>query len=361
MIVTMLTPRYHPDIGGVEKHVKKISERLSKKGHKVIILTSKSDLTTCSKEIVGSVEIYRIRKNIFLKYIDLIRYMNIIRKSDIIHCHDFSTFIFWYIPYLLIFPKKPVYITFHGYEGKIPIPRVTKLLRKITEKLTYGNICVGKYIQKWYDTTPNFITYGGVDYKKINTSPNHKKKHQAVFVGRLETDTGILTYIEALRILKEKYGSEIELHICGDGTLKDHISKTIAKYGINAILHGLIRNPETHYNKARYAFVSGYLAILEAMSSGCIVCSVYENNLKKDYLYSLSIPKSAMIIARSPDELADKLIECINNPKDVKKRSSLGQQYAKKQTWEKVVDKYILLWRSHHGKQKDIAYNNFEK
>ena len=45
MKVLFLTRSYFPNIGGVEKHVEKITEILMKKGHEVIILTEKPSMS----------------------------------------------------------------------------------------------------------------------------------------------------------------------------------------------------------------------------------------------------------------------------------------------------------------------------
>jgi len=89
-----------------------------------------------------------------------------------------------------IFPKKFL-TTFHGYEGN-KIPNVkAKIMHKLAEKLSKGNICVGDFLQKWYGTKPTFVTYGAIDKKDINTKSKDVKKNSVIFLGRLEEETGI--------------------------------------------------------------------------------------------------------------------------------------------------------------------------
>ena len=41
MKIAMIAPHYYPHVGGVEKHVVRVSEELSKNGHEIIIITIK--------------------------------------------------------------------------------------------------------------------------------------------------------------------------------------------------------------------------------------------------------------------------------------------------------------------------------
>jgi glycosyltransferase involved in cell wall biosynthesis len=146
MKILFLTRSRWPQIGGVEKHVQKVSESLVKKGHKVRVVSE--------KEI----------KFPNIKYIGLIfiwgwlwSHRKIIQEADIVHCHD--VFI-WYLPFRFTFPSKPVFTTFHGWEGYWPIPYKNILLKKIASNFSWGSIAVGKYIEKYYGIQTNKIIYG---------------------------------------------------------------------------------------------------------------------------------------------------------------------------------------------------------
>jgi len=71
----------------------------------------------------------------------------LIQEADIVHCHDVF---FWYLPFRFLYPKKKVFTTFHGWEGIFPPKWQAKVIRNISEKLSFGNICVGDFIRKWY-------------------------------------------------------------------------------------------------------------------------------------------------------------------------------------------------------------------
>ncbi|MDO8659724.1 MAG: glycosyltransferase, partial [Candidatus Parcubacteria bacterium] len=163
MKVLFLTRLFYPHIGGVEKHVLEISKILIKKGYKVIVVAEKHQDNLRNKEEFNGITIYRIDvgNNQWFKKFKIwwwfIKHIGFLKKADIIHCHDVF---FWYLPFRFLFLKKPVYTTFHGYES-YPISKRAIFVRKISEILSWGNICIGDYIKKWYGTKPTYISYGG--------------------------------------------------------------------------------------------------------------------------------------------------------------------------------------------------------
>ncbi|MBU3978279.1 glycosyltransferase [Patescibacteria group bacterium] len=182
MIILFLARLFYPHIGGVEKHVLEVSKRLVTKGHKVIVITEEfSNLhhsiidvipakAGIQKENIRSpwipdqvrndkingIEVIRMpvgHEDSFKKFRiwkNLWKIRKVIKDADIIHCHDVF---FWYMPFRLLYPRKPVYTTFHGYES-YPITKKAIFTRKISEKLSSGNICIGDFIKKWYGTKP---------------------------------------------------------------------------------------------------------------------------------------------------------------------------------------------------------------
>jgi glycosyltransferase involved in cell wall biosynthesis len=202
MKVVFLARRFYPEIGGVEKHVLEISKRLIKQGHKVTVITelekntnvlnkhSSSESARLTGKVAG-IEILRIdtgKHDWFKKFRiwkEMWRLKKHLKAADVIHCHDVF---FWYLPFRFLFPTKKVFTTFHGYEGN-SIPGIkAKLMHKLAEKLSGGNICVGDFLKKWYGTIPTFVTYGAVDAVNKNSKIQKSttfKKGSIIFLGRL--------------------------------------------------------------------------------------------------------------------------------------------------------------------------------
>src|SRR5207237_10432020 len=93
------------------------------------------------------------------------RFRSLIQEADVVHCHDVF---FWYLPFRFLYPQNSVYTTFHGYES-YPIRKGAIWMRIISEKLSWGNICFGDFITKWYVTEPTVVSFAAVDIPKKDT------------------------------------------------------------------------------------------------------------------------------------------------------------------------------------------------
>ncbi|PIS14325.1 hypothetical protein COT64_03255 [Candidatus Shapirobacteria bacterium CG09_land_8_20_14_0_10_39_12] len=349
MKILFLTRKFWPSIGGVEKHTLEVSKILTKMGHSVKVIAEAD--SNFKFEILNFKSIFKYQNiTIFkipittgekLKKFQIWSWLGknrgLLKDSDIIHCHDVF---FWYLPFRFLFPKKKVFITFHGWEGKFPPALKAKLVRKISEKLAFGNICVGDFIKKWYGTKPDFVTYGGanlIQNSKFKIQ-NYNLKLKILFIGRLEEDTGLPVYLKALAILKNS-GFKVSVEFAGDGGLR----KEAEKYG--RVL-GFVGDLGNYIQNSDFIFTSGYLAILEAMIRKKLIFSVYDNPLKEDYLKLAPFSKW-IIIESSPEQLAQKISYYFESPKEEKEMTEKAFDWAKEQSWKKVSEIYINLWQKY--------------
>lgn len=159
MKILFLCRLYSPHVGGVEKHVQKISEALKKK-HDIKIITEKHDPALKDFEIVEGLEVYRLPPgDKWQTWHWMSSHRDLLDWSDIIHVHDVY---YWILPYRILHPIKKTFITFHGYEGNNP-PGLKQLFwHKVGEWLSRGNICIGDFHKKWYHVTPDVVSYGAV-------------------------------------------------------------------------------------------------------------------------------------------------------------------------------------------------------
>lgn len=324
----------------MEKHVLKVSKIFLRKGHQVAVICEQHEKSLKALESYEGISIYRIpinSHNWFKKFTIwkwILSNNKLIAQADIIHCHDVF---FWYLPFKLLYPFKKVYTTFHGYES-FPVSQKAIIVRKFSEWLSNGNICIGDFIYKWYGTKPTYVSYGGIN--RIQNSEfriqNFKNKNSALFIGRLDEQTGIKMYADAVKIIKDKI-PEFEFVVIGDGEFGKQLSKNVKVLGSKS-------NPEEYFQKYHFAFVSRYLSILEAMIAKRLVFAVYNNAIKKDYLFMSPFSKF-IVTANSPQELAKKVAYFFKNPHEKKKLIDAGFHWAKNQTWEKVAELYFKLWQ----------------
>jgi len=331
MRILFLTRLFWPHVGGVEKHVEGLSLSLRKKKHRVTILTEKFDKNLKEAEFVNGVKIVRFSYpkikylGLFYIWFWLLANKNLIDDSDVIHIHD--VFI-WYLPFRFLYPAKPVYVTFHGYEH-YPLRLHYKLIRKLSEILSWGNICIGSFIGKWYGVRPSFISYGAVDtnlFKPTETKP----LYDAIYWGRLDEQSGFLNYLE---LIKRK---KLKVLILGDGIYKERVA------GL-AEVRGFVKGPHKYISMGRYAFVSRYLAIMEAFAAKRLVFANYDNPLKRDYLKMTPFLKW-MIIEKSPRKLAEKIEYYSKRQDKANELIESAHNWVKTQTWEKLAGQYIKLW-----------------
>lgn len=131
-------------------------------------------------------------------------------------------------------------------------------------------------------------------------------KKKAIFIGRTSADTGFSTYQQ----LAKKFNLTLDVF-----TNRPNAAELFPNYD--------------------FAFVSRYLAILEALAAGVPVFAHYNNQIKYDYLALAPFAKFIKIF-KEPGEVNLNL-----QGLDLKS----AQRWAKSQTWSKLASQYEGLWQ----------------
>lgn len=330
MRILMITHYFYPRIGGVEKVIMELVENLPE--HTISIITEKHESNLKDIEKFNSwTKVYRFqyphKKYIGLIYIWKWIFNNrkLIKESDIIHIHDVFV---WYLPFRFLYFSKPVYTTFHGWEGKLPIPITSLIQKRIAFLFSKKVIIVGKYLEKYYKLKADVITYNGTNIDKKQTQ---KIPDSFVYVGRLSDDTGLDLILTAI-----SNSNNIKIEFLGDGELRNKCSQ----YGR---VRGFVERPSDFLSKAEYCFAGGYLTILEAFAHKCLVFVCYQNSLKEDYFKNSPFSKY-MIIAESPEELIRKIKFYQTHKNQKIKKIEAAYRWVQDQTWENLTKQYKKLW-----------------
>lgn len=355
MTIVFFCRRFYPQIGGVEKHVQEIGKRLVKKGHKIIVITelekntndkNQQSNTNSAKRTgkVDGIDIYRInpgKDNWFKKFRiwkELWGLKKLIFSADVVHCHDVF---FWYLPFRFLRPTKKVYTTFHGYEGNYIPTKKAILMHKISEKLSYGNICIGGFFEKWYGTKATYVSYGATEIPNTKEQ-NVSDKNLIVFLGRLEEETGIMEYLKAFNKLTKEY-KQLKLNVLGDGSLMDVAVDYVKENRLPVKFKGFIQKTTFDLERSSFVFVSRYLGILESMASKKYVLSVYNNKIKEDYLKMTPFAKY-IAISKNADEIYSDMKAILTDQSKVNIKVENAYDWVKDKTWDNLVKMYLKLW-----------------
>ena len=351
--ILMLSQYFYPHLGGVEKHVFHTAAALQDKGYEVKIVAGRHrgrqpSLPAVVKHKLSELEVVHIRYprlkflGLLLIWLQLLKKINLIKQADVIHVHD--VFI-WYWPFKLVFPQKKIVTTMHGWEGVYPIPAKNVRLKQLAAKLSDNVVCVGEYIEKYYQVQADAVIYGGVDEDWLVDSKQLAAKHQLeprglvrlVYVGRLANDTGLPILLSALDSLDEDWQKQLEVKFIGGGELRAEA----ARYG--QVL-GWINEPSLQHElaQAQICFTGGYLSALEAMAAGCVVISGFDQQLKQDYWQLGEIGQR--VKAGGQIILSQTLRQYWQQRRAMIAQVKFNYAWVKQLSWEQVAQEYEQLY-----------------
>lgn len=241
MKVIQVCPYYYPYIGGVNYHVKLLSEHLAEKNVEVEVFTTDPQRRCRQKEVINHVKVTRLfsfaPKNSYDLAPSLLRLLKK-AKADIIHTHCIHSLQILFVALAKNTNKIPLVSTFY-FHGKAHTPfrnllfqPYKNLLGEYILKKTDLLICVSEYeremIKKSFKTRVKMMVIGaGLRFKPSACfPPKEKNRKKITFVGRLEEYKGVQYLIYAFsRLVKE---IDAQLWIIGEGCYEPQL-RTIAR------------------------------------------------------------------------------------------------------------------------------------
>ncbi len=338
----MLIDQFYPVIGGAEQQALRISLKLIAKGHKVLVLTRKSDKDLSDFEEYRGIEIFRLpiigvsgKQKLKSTYPALKWLIANKNKYDIIHCHGVNP-LEWGALFASFKTKKPYVIkiplsNYFNYAGAkkgyhlrlgskknlskkylrpMMLP-VLKLVRKkminkanrifaispeISKSLTVGGIRHVSDIPNGIDTDfykPVSVTEKMAIRKKLNLPVDHII---FVFSGRLAAEKNVETMLKGWHdFMASDFSPKARLLILGDGngqtySVEDDLKNMVLRHDIrNVAFLGSVNNVR-EYLQCADCFILPSLwegmsnALLEAMSCGLptIASNIPGNNAMID-------------------------------------------------------------------------------
>lgn len=339
---------FYPHIGGVEKHVLKISQQLLA-NHTVTVITEQHDLSLPLVDYYRGITIYRLpyivdsKEKKYRIWNYLFENKSIFKNADIIHIHDVF---YWYFPFRFMYPSKKVFMTFHGYEGN-SLPSYKAILsHKIAEILTHGNICVGDYLSKWYHTKADIVTYGAVDtppkVTKHTKLISNSKEIRILYIGRLEKEAGIEAYLTLLfRLVKKNY--KVRLTVLGNGSLRNWSEKYVRMHRLPVRFEGFVTDVEPYLPSHDVVFTSRFLGTMEALTYKRPVFCIYNNAIKRDCFEMAPFAKN-IFLSDDIRVLENEFIQMLEDQDQTRQKIEKSYNLVKHETWKKMASQYERLW-----------------
>ena len=345
----------YPHVGGVERHLLELTAVLAEREVTNIVITTQYEPQLPLIEQLDTMQIFRIpvlanpptglRASLLYKcavWHAIWKLRTVIQRADVVQIHD----VFWWLlPLLPLLNRTRLFITFHGYEGD-EAPRLSQILwHKIAAWYTRGNLAVGEFHRKWYGIQPTITTHGAVTVptEQVTRSEKSSATFKILYIGRLSADSGIAVYLQAVRGLKAS-GQRVELDVYGGGEEHAQFQKFCSQHDLPVRFKGAVPGAAQFIPKYQAAFVSRYLAILEALAVGVSVIAHYNTDIKHDYL-QLAPFADWITIVHTPEEIQAAVESILKNPSKYR-QSPAAQDWIRAQTWQQMADNYQELWRA---------------
>jgi glycosyltransferase involved in cell wall biosynthesis len=350
--IAQVCHRYYPRIGGVQTHVKEISERLAKK-YDVSVLTTDPSGKLPEEEVINGVEVRRFKSwapyGAYYFSRALKKYL-MENSSDyhVVHAHGYHAFPALYAAEAKGRNKFVFTPHYHGtghtfFRSLLHIP-YKFLGKKIFEKAD-KIVCVSNFERSL--VLRNFK----VDEKKVVVIPNglnleefkglerRRKNYGAIlYVGRLEKYKGVQYLIKAL----PKLGSDIILEVVGKGSCKESLVRLARKLGVEnrvKFYQDLPRREllQAYVDADLFVLLSKHeaygISVAEALASGtpCIVAntSALRGWIDNENCFGIEYPIDV-----------DKLVTLINEV------IGKGVGDVKLPSWDEVVENLFRVYKS---------------
>ena len=363
MHIAFLVPRYWPDLGGVEKYVHELGKALFAVGHRVTVVAPAYQPSLPDVEFRDGVEIRRFPayRSPLRCWVALTRMRRRFTKADVVHISNVDMVEYYHRMIGWIIPRRPIFMTRHGMSYQCPVPIEEKRRAARAATLVDGIIDDGVFIAKWLGVPSTAALDQGLSptTDELDHVPEPPPT-SAVFIGRLDWDSGIENYIEAINLLVHQHRPRISLDVYGGGHLQGELRARVERQQLPITFHGWVNDAQNRLTDGCFAFVSGRLAIQEAMARRRLVVATYVNQLKRDYVCEESFSPH-LVVGGTPPELAALVIRYAQHNEERARIVDGAFAHAKNLTWHRTAQGFLKLWRSAPVVRKASAPSRLER
>lgn len=354
MKILQVTPRYPPQSGGVETHVKEISERLVECGHEVTVVTADAGKKGKRQEHRNGVRVRRYRS------IALNDAMHVcpqiaaaVRQSDtdVVHAHNYHSFPLFFAALGVGNRKFVVTTHYHGGSASSLRDRLLSLYRPFGRwavRRADEVIAVSEWEREQLESdfgVDAMVIPNGVNVEQFaQAEPVERERPYLLTVGRLEEYKGVQHVIRAMPELPE-----YDLLVAGSGSYRKELERIARGEGIGDRveflgyvngdeLPGLYAGADVYVTMSEFEAYG--MTVAEALAAGT-PCVVREGSALRDWVSSSAVEG---VTATSPDAVS-KAID------GLQVQISDGDI----QTWSAVTDRLItqVLDQTEGNRNKD--------
>ncbi len=287
------------------------------------------------------------------------------RKYDIIHVHwPFPHFIFGYIASRIT--GAPIVSTFHGVglrfikNASLPLRPFLMWVVKKSTLITVNSSHTASELKPYDPRNLKIIPFGSAvqSNKKVEYKES-RGRYRILFVGRLVERKGVLYLIEAIKLLKECWGSQIQLIIVGEGNRKNYLIEKRNKLGLSGndvVFTGKLGEEEL-IKQYQLSDIFVLPAIIDSTgdTEGLGVVLLEAMSFKKPVIASrvggivdiVNNKETGLLVnEKSSEEIASAIQFLINNPEERKRLALNGYKFQRKNfSWDNIIKRLITNYR----------------
>jgi len=369
MRIAQLTPYFYPHLGGVESHVLELSKQLKKKGHEVIVITTKLE-DTKDRSVVEGIPVKRVEP-LTIKFStpiipDLSKHL-MEEEFDILHSHSPPPIMSFFglrnakkrdIPFILTYHCDLEIPHIFGpfivslYKRTIGTYTVSQADKIITTTNTYG--ATSRVVwQEDAEVIPNavdtnrFNPYNDGEWVREKLGLENEKL--VMYVGRIVYHKGLEYFVRSAKYL----GPDVKHLLVGTGDFRPELERIIEEEGIEDKVEfaGRVPNKELpdYYAAADVCVLPSVsrleafgIVALEAMASGTPVIVSDIPGVREVIVEG---KHGLLCEPMNSQDLAGKIRTILSNPDLAEKMGINGRErVVNKFTWEKVAEDIMEVY-----------------
>ena len=275
MKILQVSPRYPPQSGGVETHVKQISERLVDRGHNVTVVTADRGTEAEWRAERNGVRIRRywaIAPNDTMHVCPQIATAVRSTDADIVHAHNYHSFPLGFAAVGVCDRRFIATTHYHGASASSVRDRLLSLYQPVGRwalRQAETVIAVSEWERDQLETDfgvdPTVIPNGIETERFAGATPVVRDRPYLLTVGRLEAYKGVQHVIRAMSELPE-----YDLLIAGSGDYREQLQATARDEGVTTQI-GFLGYVDDQELPGLYAGAEVYVTMSEFESYGLTV------------------------------------------------------------------------------------------